>query len=93
MEGSCVRGSSEWTLGKVSSLRGCPLGHYPTLPREVATAPSLSEFKERLDNALNYCTPPTLCCRTRRPCKAPPPAPSHHARQQHLPEHPPPPLC
>ncbi|KAK4815926.1 hypothetical protein QYF61_010183 [Mycteria americana] len=36
---------------------GRVVGHWNRLPREVITAPSLSEFKEHLDNALS------LCCR------------------------------
>ena len=30
------------------------VGHWNRLPREVVMAPSMSEFKERLDNALNH---------------------------------------
>ena len=30
------------------------VGHWNRLPREVVTAPSLSEFKEHLDKALSY---------------------------------------
>ena len=30
------------------------VGHWNRLPTEVAMAPSLSEFKERLDDALNH---------------------------------------
>ncbi|GAB0207026.1 mitochondrial enolase superfamily member 1 [Grus japonensis] len=30
------------------------VGHWNRLPREVVTAPSLTEFKERLDNALSH---------------------------------------
>ena len=30
------------------------IGHWNRLPREVVTAPSLSEFKERLDDALSH---------------------------------------
>ncbi|KAK4810720.1 hypothetical protein QYF61_007694 [Mycteria americana] len=30
------------------------VGHWNRLPREVVTAPSLSEFKEHLDDALNH---------------------------------------
>ncbi|KFW71719.1 hypothetical protein AS28_06597, partial [Pygoscelis adeliae] len=30
------------------------VGHWNRLPREVVTAPSLSEFKERLDDALSH---------------------------------------
>ena len=30
------------------------VGHWNRLPREVVTAPSLTEFKKRLDNALSH---------------------------------------
>ena len=30
------------------------VGHWSRLPRGVVTAPSLLEFKEHLDNALNH---------------------------------------
>jgi len=30
------------------------VGHWSRLPREVVTAPSLPEFKDRLDNALSH---------------------------------------
>ena len=30
------------------------VGHWNRLPREVAMEPSLSEFKEHLDNALSH---------------------------------------
>ncbi|KFQ00499.1 hypothetical protein N330_08865, partial [Leptosomus discolor] len=30
------------------------VGHWNRLPREAVRAPSLSEFKERLDDALSY---------------------------------------
>jgi len=30
------------------------IGHWNRLPREVVTAPTLSEFKEHLDNTLSH---------------------------------------
>jgi len=38
------------TIQHISNLR--VVGHWNRLPREVATAPSLLEFKEHLDDAL-----------------------------------------
>ncbi|KAK4821600.1 hypothetical protein QYF61_025177 [Mycteria americana] len=39
------------------------IGHWNSLPREVVTAPSLSEFEEHLDDALNH----TIYCFSWRP--------------------------
>ncbi|KAK4815563.1 hypothetical protein QYF61_004080 [Mycteria americana] len=36
------------------------VSHWNRLPREVVMAPSLSEFKERLDDALSHMDYPTL---------------------------------
>ncbi|KFO04291.1 hypothetical protein N312_03945, partial [Balearica regulorum gibbericeps] len=48
-----IRRSSDWTFRK-GFFTETVVGHWNRLPRAVVMAPSLSEFKEHLDDALSH---------------------------------------
>lgn len=48
---SCSRAVLDWTLGKISSLKGWS-GQQHRLPRVVMKSPSLEMFKNHMDVAL-----------------------------------------
>lgn len=52
MEGSCIRGSSDWRLVKGSSLRGWSATG--TGSPEKSWCQAHQEFKEHLDDALSH---------------------------------------